>query len=287
MSIKKQSSTEDIKKKIERTRRLKKAFLFHLATFLLVNAMLLLINLVFSPKDLWIIYPFFGWLIIIVLHGVGYGLIVRDVRSGGKKGIIVHTSLYSSVIFYLFIINFMTLPTYLWAFYPGGFWGVALLFHTIIYGIYLKDIEPKELKKKKAPHTKKRPPFLDKAQARIKRSKLLSAITGGMTETTEEKSTVKAPNIKAQKTRGSIKPKKGKTSTKAIDLSEKEKKELEKTESEVDVEEKEIMCIVHKGTIDGTVYICPNCKTYYCLKCANALKEKNEKCWSCDNEINP
>ena len=64
-------------------------------------------------------------------------------------------------------------------------------------------------------------------------------------------------------------------------------KELEKIESEVALEKKEIFCIVHKGPIDGTVYICPRCKSYYCYKCANALKEKGEKCWSCEAELKP
>ena len=75
--------------------------------------------------------------------------------------------------------------------------------------------------------------------------------------------------------------------TELIDLSEEEKKEIEKTEAEMDLEEKEAMCVVHKATIVGTVYICPSCKSYYCLKCANALVEKGEKCWNCEREITP
>ena len=64
-----------------------------------------------------------------------------------------------------------------------------------------------------------------------------------------------------------------------------EKEELEQTESELGIEKSEFICIVHKGTIDGAVYICPNCKTFYCVRCANALKEKGEKCWSCESEV--
>jgi hypothetical protein len=67
---------------------------------------------------------------------------------------------------------------------------------------------------------------------------------------------------------------------------QKEIEELKKTESEVDIEEKAITCIVHKGPIDGAVYICPKCKTFYCSRCANALKDKGEKCWSCKTDIN-
>ena len=71
-----------------------------------------------------------------------------------------------------------------------------------------------------------------------------------------------------------------------IDVSEEEKKELDKIESELDIEEQEFTCIVHKGTIKGAnIYLCPNCKTFYCVKCATALKERGEKCWLCYHEF--
>jgi len=70
-------------------------------------------------------------------------------------------------------------------------------------------------------------------------------------------------------------------------ISAKEKKELEKLESEIKVEDQKFICVVHKGQIVGTVYICPNCKTCYCLTCAYSLKAKGEKCWTCNTEIKP
>ena len=61
---------------------------------------------------------------------------------------------------------------------------------------------------------------------------------------------------------------------------------VEETEKEVGVEEQKIICIVHKGPIVGAnIYICPKCKAFYCTKCANALKEKGETCWSCELEF--
>ncbi|MFX0043590.1 MAG: hypothetical protein ACFE8L_11825 [Candidatus Hodarchaeota archaeon] len=71
------------------------------------------------------------------------------------------------------------------------------------------------------------------------------------------------------------------------DLTLKERKEIEKIESEIKVEEQRFICVVHKGQIVGTVYICPNCKTHYCLTCAYSLKANGEKCWTCNSEINP
>ncbi len=62
--------------------------------------------------------------------------------------------------------------------------------------------------------------------------------------------------------------------------------ELRKTVSEVKVEEKEIICLIHKGPISGAnIYLCPSCKTYYCLNCAKALRSRGEKCWACDNQL--
>lgn len=70
-------------------------------------------------------------------------------------------------------------------------------------------------------------------------------------------------------------------------LSEKihEALEIRRTKEEVQVEKEKHICIVHKGKIVGTVYICPNCETYYCMKCATALKKKNENCWVCNSKI--
>jgi len=78
-----------------------------------------------------------------------------------------------------------------------------------------------------------------------------------------------------------------KKKSKIQDLSAQEKLELEIVESEIKIEEQKFICVVHKGQIVGTVYICPNCKTCYCLTCAYSLKAKGEKCWTCSTEIKP
>ena len=67
--------------------------------------------------------------------------------------------------------------------------------------------------------------------------------------------------------------------------SHKLKKEIRKTEAEVSLEKESHFCVVHRGKIVGTVYICPKCETYYCMKCATFLKKKGETCWSCNNKI--
>ena len=62
-------------------------------------------------------------------------------------------------------------------------------------------------------------------------------------------------------------------------------KELQKTEKELIIKEKEDFCQIHRGPLSGITYVCPKCKTKYCLKCAQTLKIRDEHCWTCDAEI--
>jgi len=68
-------------------------------------------------------------------------------------------------------------------------------------------------------------------------------------------------------------------------LNPPELEDLRKTEAEVSVEKDYHVCIVHRGKIVGAMYSCPSCDTYYCMKCATVLKNKGEKCWACNSEI--
>ena len=45
-------------------------FYVHLVVFLLVNLLLIIINLKTSPGSLWFLWPFAGWGIAIVIHGL-------------------------------------------------------------------------------------------------------------------------------------------------------------------------------------------------------------------------
>jgi hypothetical protein len=57
------------------------------------------------------------------------------------------------------------------------------------------------------------------------------------------------------------------------------------TEQEVGVQEQKFTCVVHKGPITGSNYLCSKCGTFYCLKCATALKKNGEKCWTCGSDL--
>jgi uncharacterized integral membrane protein len=46
-----------------------KAFYFHIITYILVNAVLVVINLLTSPEHLWFVWSIIGWGVGLVIHG--------------------------------------------------------------------------------------------------------------------------------------------------------------------------------------------------------------------------
>ena len=59
-----QTRYQEAKKRVEEIR----GFYMHLVTYLLVNAVLVIINLLTSPQSLWFIWPLGGWGIGLILH---------------------------------------------------------------------------------------------------------------------------------------------------------------------------------------------------------------------------
>lgn len=111
----------------------------HLVIFIIVSILLLIINLIFTPLILWIIYPFFGWLIGVSIHFVAYILYARGVYPMAKRGVIFHLDAFVFTLFFLTLINLFTLPLFLWVLFPIIFWGIALIFHIAIYLIYFSS----------------------------------------------------------------------------------------------------------------------------------------------------
>ncbi len=266
---------------------LKKGFILHLALFIVTNLLLFDINIAFSPDYLWAFYPAFGWGAVIFLH---LGVLLTDkVLSDQKKGLILHIILYIGVNALLIVIDYISSDKISWALFPLIFWGAGLVMHGVVYGTYLagKPIKPKtkDPTKKKGPIGLGKGKIIDKARALGKRAKLMAVFQEKKDVAPEATSNL---SVKAQKIKKAVKPKKDLSLEKIPEgLTEAEEAELKKTEAEIDLEENEAICVVHKAAIVGTVYICPQCKTYYCLKCANALVEKEEKCWTCESEITP
>jgi parallel beta-helix repeat protein len=57
------------------------------------------------------------------------------------------------------------------------------------------------------------------------------------------------------------------------------------TEGDILISKEQHFCLVHKGSIKGMSYICPDCGAYYCVKCYNAIKEAENECWSCSTPL--
>nr|MDO8115011.1 hypothetical protein [Candidatus Sigynarchaeota archaeon] len=42
-----------------------------------------------------------------------------------------------------------------------------------------------------------------------------------------------------------------------------------------------------QGPVDGYTFICPSCGAYYCVKCVEALKNIENRCWACQKPLDP
>ncbi|MFW9946453.1 MAG: 2TM domain-containing protein [Candidatus Odinarchaeota archaeon] len=108
----------------------------HIGIFIVVNTLLLILNLLFNPIPLWVIFPFFGWLIGLAEHIATYLVYARGIYPGAKRAMIFHSVAYIFVILYLFIINIMVTPDFYWVVFPTIFWGTGLVIHLVAYLIY-------------------------------------------------------------------------------------------------------------------------------------------------------
>ena len=56
---------------------------------------------------------------------------------------------------------------------------------------------------------------------------------------------------------------------------------------DIELYRKQTICLVCKKKLKGfiEVFICPNCKSFYCNNCAQILTKLENMCWSCNNPI--
>ena len=131
-------SEESLRKIAQQKVNFRYSVKIHLGVYVIVSILLLIIDLLFTPSILWVIFPFFGWLIGVAEHSVAYILYARGVYPIAKRGVIFHLTAYIFTISFLFIINFFTLPTYYWVVFPAVFWGAAMIIHSIAYLVYYR-----------------------------------------------------------------------------------------------------------------------------------------------------
>ena len=55
------------------------------------------------------------------------------------------------------------------------------------------------------------------------------------------------------------------------------------TEEEVSISKEKKICLVCKGKLARyNIFLCPECNTFYCSKCAHALSDLENACWVCE-----
>jgi len=59
------------------------------------------------------------------------------------------------------------------------------------------------------------------------------------------------------------------------------------TEEEVTFHREQKICLVCKGKLLRSIYLCPECDALYCIKCSDALCTMENVCWSCYTPIDP
>jgi len=57
------------------------------------------------------------------------------------------------------------------------------------------------------------------------------------------------------------------------------------TEEEVSISKEKKICLVCKGKVGRYMFMCPECETFYCEKCAHALENLENACWACGESI--
>lgn len=109
----------------------------HVIIFVLVNIVLLLINLLTTPF-FWVVFPFFGWLIVVAIHCLSYILYARGVYPMGKRALLYTITAYIFGMLLLFVANYITLGVINWALYPAFFGGIGVLVYIFIYLIFFR-----------------------------------------------------------------------------------------------------------------------------------------------------
>jgi len=140
----------------------------HIGVYIIVSLLLLAINLIFSISYLWVIFPFFGWLIGVVMHSVAYIVYAKGVYPIAKRGIIFHITAYIFTNLLLLVINYYTYPLFYWVIFPVIFWGTAFIIHLVIYLLYYRgkiNVEGEGISKKERAIEKE----LEKMKKRMKK----------------------------------------------------------------------------------------------------------------------
>jgi hypothetical protein len=92
----------------------------------------------FTPKILWIVFPFFAWLSGLAIHYLSYILYARGVYPNTKRAMYYLITAYLFGMVFLFITNYITLGVISWAIYPALFGGAGIIIYMILYFLFFR-----------------------------------------------------------------------------------------------------------------------------------------------------
>ncbi len=130
--------SEEALKKIAKEKVGKRLFIhIHLAAYIGVNLLLVVINLLTGPENLWFLWSACSWAIGLTMHVTSYLIWLAGVTSKSKVGLLYHLVAYVSVNIFLVFVWWMAGAGYMWFLYPLFGWLVGLIVHAVA-------IRPKE-----------------------------------------------------------------------------------------------------------------------------------------------
>lgn len=111
-----------------------RAFLGHLAVFVVVTTGLAILNVWRSPKDIWFVWVLAGWGIGIAAHYLALELRKRgrrDPRLADRnlRSFYIHLFVYVAVGALLIVVNVTQSPHEPWSIWPLIAWGAGLTAH--------------------------------------------------------------------------------------------------------------------------------------------------------------
>lgn len=111
--------------------------LLHAWIFIFTNILLFIINFTVNFEYPWFLWPLTGWFVLFSFHFITYTIFRKGIIHGGTIAIIYHLNAYITVNLFMVFVGFIT-STPRWQFRPWVFWiigpwGLALIFHVIIY----------------------------------------------------------------------------------------------------------------------------------------------------------
>ncbi len=137
-------SEESLRKIAEQKIKFRKSVWVHALIFGLVNAFLVLLNVLLTPDFYWVTFPILGWLIGVMMHLTAYAMYAKGVYPFAKRAVIFHIVSYIFVNLLLAAANFLTSGSFTWIIWPVACWGIGLIAHIVVYTLYGREKLPKK-----------------------------------------------------------------------------------------------------------------------------------------------